>query len=103
MIELQIDFPSSGPFGSEMTQAFTPLAQDIAQEPGLIWKIWTENAAEQTAGGIYLFTDEARALAYLHKHTARLASFGLTNIRSKVFTANLDLSAINHFAVPNAD
>ena len=100
MIVLQIDFPSSGPFGAEMTQAFTPLAQDIAQEPGLIWKIWTENAAEHTAGGIYLFSDEASALAYLHKHTARLESFGLSNIRSKLFTANLALSAINHFSVP---
>mgnify|MGYP003610429154 FL=1 len=39
MIVLQIDFPSSGPFGADMSQAFIPLAQDIAQEAGLIWKI----------------------------------------------------------------
>ncbi|UOO89418.1 monooxygenase [Vitreoscilla massiliensis] len=100
MIVLQIDFPSSGPFGAEMTAAFSALAQDIAQEPGLIWKIWTENAAENSAGGIYLFADEATALAYLHKHTARLESFGLSNIRSKVFQANLELSAIDHFTPP---
>lgn len=102
MIVLQIDFPSSGPFGAEIdTASLHPTGvQDIAQEPGLIWKIWTENAAEHTAGGIYLFIDEASALAYLHKHTARLESFGLSNIRSKLFTANLDLSAINHFSVP---
>ena len=100
MIVLQIDFPSSGPFGADMSQAFTPLAQDIAQEAGLIWKIWTENAAEHTAGGIYLFADEALALAYLNKHTARLESFGIQNIRSKLFTVNEALSAINHFQAP---
>lgn len=100
MIVLQIDFPSSGPFGAEMTAAFSALAEDIAQEPGLIWKIWTENAAEQIAGGIYLFADEANALAYLSKHTARLESFGLRNIRSKVLHANLPLSAIDHFVPP---
>ena len=100
MIVLQIDFPSSGPFGAEMTQAFAPLAEDIAQEPGLIWKIWTENASEQSAGGIYLFDNETDALAYLEKHTARLQSFGLSNIRSKIFTANLALSAIDHFQAP---
>ena len=100
MIVLQIDFPSSGPFGADMSQAFTPLAQYIAQEAGLIWKIWTENEAEHTAGGIYLFADEALALAYLTKHTARLESFGIQNIRSKLFTINEALSAINHFQVP---
>ncbi|AUZ05401.1 MULTISPECIES: monooxygenase [Vitreoscilla] len=99
MIVLQIDFPSSGPFGTQMTEAFTALAQDIQQEAGLIWKIWTENEEEHTAGGIYLFNDEALARQYLDKHTARLQSFGIQDIRSKVFTVNEALSAINGFSL----
>lgn len=97
MIVLQIDFPSSGPFGEAMSTAFADLAHDIAQEAGLIWKIWTENAQEQSAGGIYLFSDEALAHQYLDKHTARLASFGISDIRSKIFEVNEALSAINGF------
>lgn len=40
---LQVDFPSSGPFGSEMSEAMEGLAESIANEPGLVWKLWTEN------------------------------------------------------------
>ena len=41
-----------------MVTQLAELAESIADEPGLIWKIWTENAQESTAGGIYLFSDE---------------------------------------------
>lgn len=40
--------------------AMKELADSISQEPGFIWKIWTENQDTQEAGGIYLF--QARAL-----------------------------------------
>jgi hypothetical protein len=33
---------------------------------GLLWKIWLMNEAEKTAGGIYLFEDEASVKAYLN-------------------------------------
>lgn len=39
---LQVDFPSKGPFGAEMSTAMRELAESIAEEPGLIWKLWTE-------------------------------------------------------------
>ena len=40
---LQVDFPTQGPFGAEMSEAFKALAQSINQETGMLWKIWTEN------------------------------------------------------------
>ncbi|MCD9452081.1 YdhR family protein, partial [Yersinia pestis] len=40
---LQVDFPYTGPWGNEMTKAMEGLARSIAEEPGLIWKIWTVN------------------------------------------------------------
>lgn len=91
---LQIDFPFAGPFGAEMAKQLGELAQSIAGERGLIWKIWTENAATGSAGGIYLFEDSASANAYLTMHSARLASFGITDIRARLFDVNGELTAI---------
>lgn len=93
---LQFDFPFPGPFGADMSAALGDLARSIANEPGFIWKIWTENAGRQEAGGIYLFRDETSALAYLAKHRERLEGFGITAINAKVFDVNEGLSAITH-------
>jgi hypothetical protein len=91
---LQIDFAYAGPFGAEMTRALGGLAADIAAEPGLAWKFWTENAATGEAGGVYLFDDEPSARAYAAKHTARLAAFGIGPVRARVFDVNADLSRV---------
>ncbi|MBN2817297.1 MAG: monooxygenase [Campylobacterales bacterium] len=92
---LQVDFPHQGPFGEEFTGAFTDLAKDIAEESGLIWKVWTENEATKEAGGIYLFDNLQDAQRYLDKHTKRLESFGYGNIRAKIFNVNEPLSLID--------
>lgn len=92
---LQIDFPFHGPFGEEMQQAMQPLAESINQEPGLLWKIWTENPDTQEAGGVYLFSDAVSAESYLKKHQARLTDSGVTGIRAKFFSVNSPLTLIN--------
>jgi hypothetical protein len=94
-ILLQIDFPFQGPWGAEMSAAMQGLAESIAHEPGLLWKIWTENHETGEAGGIYLFADRPSADAYLAKHTARLAGFGIPQINAKRFEVNRELSAID--------
>lgn len=91
---LQIDFPFNGPFAEAMHQAMQPLAESIIQEPGIVWKIWTENPATQEAGGVYLFSDASSAQNYLEMHTARLTANGVTGIRSKLFSVNQPLSQI---------
>ena len=78
---LQIDFPFNGPFGKEMTKVLNELALSITEEPGFIWKIWTEKESLKEAGGIYLFESEEAAGAYLKKHTARLKDLGEMCIR----------------------
>lgn len=93
---LQVDFSMEGPFGEEMVSAFTDLAKSINEEPGFIWKIWTENEVTKEAGGIYLFETKADAEKYLDKHTKRLNSFGIMDIRGKIFETNEALSKINH-------
>ena len=92
---LQVDFPYQGPWGDEMVSAMRGLAESIANEPGLIWKFWTENQATGEAGGVYLFTDLPSAQAYLTMHTQRLKSFGVPGVNGKVFQVNEALSQID--------
>lgn len=94
MILVQFDFPFAGPWGREMAAAMADLAADIAAEPGLRWKIWTEAPEEGRAGGLYLFESRAEAEAYRDKHAARLEGFGITGIRALILDVNAGLSAI---------
>ena len=84
---LQVHFAFSGPFGDEMSTQLAELAQSINQEPGFIWKIWTENSATQEAGGIYLFEDEQSAQAYAKKHAARLRQFACRRCSTRFSTS----------------
>ncbi|HBS50208.1 MAG TPA: monooxygenase [Rhodobacteraceae bacterium] len=91
---VQFDFPFTGLWGDEMVAARGDLARDIAQEDGLVWKIWTENPEEGRAGGIYVFETPEAAVAYRDKHSARLAEFGITGINAQMFDVNEGLSAL---------
>lgn len=92
---LQVDFPFEGPWGAEMASALQAMAESINQEPGFIWKIWTENRFNEEAGGIYLFDTEENALAYLDMHRERLKSFGISQVNGKLFAVNEELSRLN--------
>ena len=92
---LQVDFPYQGPWGDEMSVAMRELAQSIASEPGLIWKIWTENKDAGEAGGVYLFSDSPSAEAYLAMHTRRLKNFGVPQVNARIFAVNEALSLID--------
>jgi len=91
---LQVDFPMQGPWGTALAEAMRGLAEDIAAEEGLHWKIWTENEATGRAGGVYLFADDATARRYEDKHLKRLASFGIEGIVAHRFAVNPALTAI---------
>ncbi|MFP7487858.1 monooxygenase [Priestia filamentosa] len=92
---LQVDFKFEGPFGNEMTTAFTDIANSINKEKGFIWKIWTENREAKEAGGIYLFETKEDAEKYLDMHTKRLKGFGITGIKGKIFEINEQLTTLN--------
>lgn len=92
---LQVDFPYAGPWGQAMAEAMEGLARSIAQEPGLLWKIWTENQAAGEAGGIYLFQDLPSAEAYLTMHTKRLKDAGIPRVNGKIFAVNEALSQMD--------
>jgi hypothetical protein len=90
-------FPYPGPFGEGFSKGAEDVAHSIAEEPGLLWKIWFENEESHTAGGLYCFEDEQSLAAYRTKHTARLHTFGVTDFTVYAFDANVPLSKITRF------
>jgi len=92
----QMDFPTDGPFGAERAELYADLAASIATEPGLLWKIWTENPTDGQAGGIYLFADETSARAYATMHLKRVEARGVTGVRALFFDVIEPLTAITH-------
>jgi len=56
--------------GEDYEGAVSPLAEQFAALPGLLWKIWIINEAESEAGGIYIFEDEVSLKAYLESELA---------------------------------
>jgi hypothetical protein len=87
-------FPFPGPWGKELTEHAHGLAHDIANEPGLVWKIWLEDRESGHAGGVYLFEDAATAQRYREKHERRLAASGLTGVTANAFSVNPELSLL---------
>jgi hypothetical protein len=72
---------------ADLEAAWLPVAQPIADVPGLRWKVWLMNEAEREAGGIYLFESEAAAQSYLACPivAALKASPAISNISVKLF------------------
>lgn len=99
-ILLVFDFPARPPGGPEQAAALRALAESIAEEPGLLWKIWTESAAEKRAGGAYLFADRASAEAYHRKHAERLGRMGITGIEATYREVAEPLSRLTRAPIP---
>lgn len=91
---LIMDFPARPQGGPEQAAALRALAESIAGDDGLIWKIWTQSAAEKRAGGIYLFASEASARAYHAMHEARLERQGIGPVRAEYRGVNAGLTAV---------
>lgn len=93
---LQMDFEMDGPFGDEMAEQFSDLAKTINQEPGFMWKIWTEKPETNEAGGIYIFETKETAQQYLDMHSKRLADMGVSEVNAKIFDVNSKLTEITN-------
>ena len=93
---LQVEFKMDGPFGDEMAEQFADLAESINEEEGFIRKIWTENAEDKEAGGIYIFDTQENAEKYLEMHEERLKEMGVPDLRAKIFDINSKLTEITN-------
>lgn len=87
----------------QATDRLLGLAADIANEPGLRWKLWTEDAQAGIASGEDLFDSRAQAERYLDKHRARLQSFGAMQIRARVLDVNAALSLPTRAPLPPSE
>ncbi|PMC74510.1 hypothetical protein CJ197_12985 [Brachybacterium sp. UMB0905] len=79
------------------------MADDIAAEDGLIWKVWTEGPRASVVGGAYLFADEESVELYIHKHTRRLGTLGITDARISNLGVNEQLAEHWPTGLPRAD
>ena len=61
---LQINFKFNVPCEA-YEQTVSPMASEFAAVPGCRWKIWLMNEANNEAGGIYLFEDDASLGTFL--------------------------------------
>jgi len=102
MTLLQIDFPSHGPWGEDLTERASDLASRLNKTPGILWKIWIENSRTGECGGVYIFTDESSANDFLKEHLPRLDSMGIKDVRTKVLDVNQSLSRITRAPIAAA-
>ena len=93
ILQLNLNFSISR---AELEAAWLDVAQPIADVPGLRWKVWLMNEAEQEAGGIYLFESEAAVQSYLAGPivAALKSSPAVSNISAKLFDVLESHSAI---------
>jgi len=60
-VEFTYDFDSADEYIAEVS----PLAEQFAAVPGLLWKVWTLNPEEKTAGAAYYFADAESLQTYM--------------------------------------
>lgn len=85
-----------GPMTDEFAEGTKQLAESIAQDAGVIWKIWTLDESTGDFGSTYLFKDLTALETYKAMHVPRLAAIGVTVTSDYVFDIMEDLSVITH-------
>lgn len=80
----------------EFKAAMLMAAEPVAQQPGLIWKVWTYDDANKHAGGWYLFESLEAAQAYLDSPVvaAQKSHPAMSNFSTKLFDIGEEASAI---------
>ncbi len=85
-----------GPITDEFLAQTKQLAESIAEEPGIIWKIWTVEEGTSHFGSTYLFRSREYLETYKTMHLKRLEAIGVTVTAEHVFDIMEDVSRINN-------
>ncbi|MBP7546507.1 MAG: YdhR family protein [Corallincola sp.] len=93
-ILVELTFHSRGPWGEQLEQASSELARQLAASPGLVWQLWLENPESHRAGLLSLFANRGQAEEFVQQHRARLESFGVVELDTRLFAINQPLSLI---------
>lgn len=91
---VELTFHSRGPWGGQLEQASSELARQLAASPGLVWQLWLENPESHRAGLLSLFASRGQAEEFVQQHRARLESFGVVELDTRLFAINQPLSLI---------
>jgi hypothetical protein len=100
---LQVNLNFNIPW-AQLEAAWLDHAPPIAEQPGLLWKIWLKNEKRNEAAGIYLFESEKAAQAYVDGPlvAALKKSPVVSNISLKLFDVSEKHSAITRGPVGKA-
>lgn len=85
-----------GPITEEFLAGTKQLAESIAEEPGVIWKIWTVEPGTNHYGSTYLFRSLEHLETYKAMHVKRLNALGIVITADHIFDIMEDVSAINN-------
>ena len=85
-----------GPVTKEFMEGNKQLAESIALEEGVVWKIWTYEEGTNHFGSTYLFKNLEYLEKYREMHIKRLNAIGITDIKDHVFDIFEDLSKIDN-------
>ncbi len=85
-----------GPITDEFLAKTKELAESIAKEPGVIWKIWTIEEGTTHYGSTYLFKNREYLEAYKAMHSKRLEALGIEITTDHIFDIMEDVSHINN-------
>lgn len=103
-IVLQVNFTPGVAHNNQTPDQREARARELANLPGLIWKVWISDAEAGLRGGIYLFADRASAKAW-GDDTLRgsLEQAGATNISIRYFDVSEASSLITHATLARAN
>ncbi|WP_106795117.1 monooxygenase [Aquimarina sp. Aq78] len=85
-----------GPVTQEFMEGNKQLAESIAEEEGVVWKIWTYEEGTDHYGSTYLFKNLDYLKKYREMHIKRLNAIGITDITDHIFDIFEDLSKIDN-------
>ena len=104
LLQMNIDHtitPEQFAAGAKDTQQF---ARVIAQQPGLLWKIWIGDEGRSEVGGVYLFESDQAARNFVNGPVfAQIkANPAFKRVEAKLFDINEECSAITRAPLPQA-
>jgi hypothetical protein len=101
ILQINFKFHVSRP---EYEMAVAPVAEPIAAVPGLLWKVWILNEAQQEGGGIYLFANSHSLDAYLNSEivAAIVSNPILSDFSVKQFEVMEEVSVVTRGPVGTA-
>jgi hypothetical protein len=104
LLQINIDHnitPEQFAASAEETKSF---ARTVAQQPGLLWKIWIGDEQRSEVGGVYLFESDKAARNFVAGPVfAQIkGNPAFKRVDAKLFDVNEECSAITRAPLPQA-